>query len=438
MKKLWIIGLLLISAQVAKAQQKEPPYGMDPLSAYSIYYENYKNEDWQMALDYGRWMLYARPESIKGYAKFNLERQFERMITIYSKIAESKQDPTVHTAYLDSALMVYDITFDTFKKDKIDVFDWHLRKGRFYQEHSDYLENPMSKAYDEYMKAYDINAERFVKASDGYYAQITAQNLVSDGKKDKALAFMKEAEQYANQKTKDFFDQLRGNLFSSPKERIAFLKGQLKDDPSNEKVMSELLDLYEKQEMRTEAKDMANKLYKQNPNYDNTMKLADMALANAEYGTAVKYLKGAVDKTKDKDHLAEIYLDLSDANLNLDNLQAARNYARQAAKYDPGSGKPYLKIAAIYAQTVNNCTDGRKMTRQDKVVYWLVLDYLDKAKSVDPSVSQTVSNQYKAYKPVTPTTEEKFFSNWETGQKIKINGKLGDCYSWINETTTVR
>ncbi|MDX1586308.1 MAG: hypothetical protein R3222_06180, partial [Balneolaceae bacterium] len=84
------------------------------------------------------------------------------------------------------------------------------------------------------------------------------------------------------------------------------------------------------------------------------------------------------------------------------------------------------------------CTSGRKMTRDDKVVYWLVLDYLDKARRVDSQVSNTVQRQYQSYQPVTPTTEEKFFKGWEKGDKIAVDGSLNSCYSWVGETTTVR
>ncbi len=106
-------------------------------------------------------------------------------------------------------------------------------------------------------------------------------------------------------------------------------------------------------------------------------------------------------------------------------------------KVDPKWGQPYLKMAKIYAQAVNDC-GGSNMTRLDKVVYWLVLDYLDKAKRIDPSTAGTVAQQYKVYEQATPSVEEKFYENWKKGQKIKIDASLKKCYGWIDETTTVR
>ena len=37
-----------------------------------------------------------------------------------------------------------------------------------------------------------------------------------------------------------------------------------------------------------------------------------------------------------------------------------------------------------------------------------------------------------------PTAEETFFKGWKKGDTIKVDKSLRDCYSWINETTTIR
>jgi len=37
-----------------------------------------------------------------------------------------------------------------------------------------------------------------------------------------------------------------------------------------------------------------------------------------------------------------------------------------------------------------------------------------------------------------PSDEDKFFNEWTVGNDFQIDGSLKSCYSWINETTTVR
>jgi hypothetical protein len=100
---------------------------------------------------------------------------------------------------------------------------------------------------------------------------------------------------------------------------------------------------------------------------------------------------------------------------------------------------PLFKDHTIYGAAVTQCTSDRKMEAQDRVVYWLIIDYLNKAKQQDPSVASTVNRQLPNYEAVTPSTEDKFFTlSLENGQKLTIDGSLMSCYSWINETVTVR
>ena len=135
----------------------------------------------------------------------------------------------------------------------------------------------------------------------------------------------------------------------------------------------------------------------------------------------------------------ELNLDLADVYMSMEQLSTAKKYVTAAISIDSNYGLAYIKMATLYGQAVSKCTENRKLEAKDKVVYWLVVDYLQKAKRVDPSVSSTVSNQLPTYEAVTPSTEDKFFTlGFEDGQKVKVDGDLVSCYSWINETTTVR
>lgn len=438
-KSVVLIGLLLLASPLfLKSQSVQPPNGLSQIQAYSIFLENYKNDEFRSAIEYGAWIHKNMPRKIKGYSKFDLERNLDRLITAYGGYAKALQDPSEREAYLDTALIIFDKVFEEFSEDEIDFFDWHLKKGRFYQEHSDFIDNAQGKAAEEYLKLYDLDPQKLTEAADGYYVQALIQNLVAEGQKDKALSIIETTTPHANEKTIGYFDQVQDRLFDSPTERIAFLEEKLKENPEDPELLGELADLYEQQEMVDKASQMNKRLYELDPNYENTKNLADIAIENANYDQALRYLKEAMGKTDNSQQLAEINFEISEAYLNKDNLQQARRYARQAANQDPNWGQPYMQIATIYARAVNNCTSGRKMEREDKVVYWLVLDYLDKAKRVDSSVSSAVSRQYQSYKPVTPTTEEKFFKGWETGDKMKVDESLNPCYGWINETTTVR
>lgn len=441
MKKLLVLALLIFSSSVTKAQSTvEPPSGMSEIQAYSIFLENYKNESWESAIQFGRWIWKGMPETIEGYSRFDLKTNLDRLVTAYSNIAKEKQDPSLQEAYVDTALTIYKKMFNKYPKSKSDHYLWYISRGRFYQTHSSVIDNASVKAAENYYQAFKINPKEFTNYGNGYYIRVMLQEMVAQGQKDKALAIIKKAEPHASDKLMSSLNDIRKQLFDSPQERIAFLESRLKENPENVEVLKSLRTLYREQEMTDKTREVSQKLYQLNPNYQNTMAIAEFAISNANYNEAIKYLKEALDKARTDKQRAEISLKISNAYLNSGRLQQARKFARSAADYDSDWGKPYIQIADIYARAVNQCTNNRKMDRKDKTVYWLVLDYLDKAKQVDPNVANEVNRKYNAYKPVTPTTEEKFF--WqpplEEGDEFKIDSSLRECYGWINETTTVR
>lgn len=445
MKKLILLAaLLLFSSSWSKAQTNDssakPPMGMSEIEAYSIFYENYRSKSYESALKFGRWIWKGMPETIKGYPRFDLKKNIGRLVECYSEVAKKKQDPSVKRAYVDTAMLVFDNALEKFSDANDVKYDWYIKRGRMYQTHSSLLNNATSKAADDYLSAFKINPKEFTNFGDGYYMKVMLQNLVGDGKKDQALAIMKKADPYASEELQSFFNEQRKKLFDSPKEQMTFLENRLKEEPKNEKVLNELREVYKDQDMMEKASKISDKLYSINPNFENTMAVANDAISNANYDMAIKYLKEAIGKAKNDQQKAEISLKLSEAYLNKGSLETARKYARQAADLRPDWGQPYLKIADIYAEAVNQCTNDRKLDRKDKVVYWLVLDMLDKAKQVDKTTSNEVDRKYKAYSSVLPTTEEKFF--WQPplkkGDKFKIGSSLRKCYGWINQTTNVR
>ena len=440
MKKLLVLTVILFLSSSALQAQSEiaPPDGLPEAAAYSIFYENYKNENYESAIRYGRWIWKGMPQTIEGYSRFELEKNLNRLVTAYSELANEKQDPTLRSAYLDTTNMIFEKVFTELESGQYDQFNWHLDRGRFFQENSNFIDNAMTKAAEEYKKAFDLNPEEFTKLAEGYYVQVMIQQMSSEGMKDQALNYIEKASPHAGEKLNSFFDSQRNQLFDSPEERIAFLEEQMQENPEDVEIISELRDMYVQQDMQDKAQQLNEKLYELDPSFENTIALADFAVNNANFNNAVRYLKEGLQKAPNDDEKARTALKLSETYLNNSRLEEARRYARQAANLDTDWGRPYIQIASIYAQAVGQCTSGRKMTRDDKVVYWLVLDYLDKARRVDSQVSNTVQRQYQSYQPVTPTTEEKFFKGWEEGDKIAVDGSLNSCYSWIGETTTVR
>ncbi|MDZ7717958.1 MAG: hypothetical protein U5K72_03935 [Balneolaceae bacterium] len=438
MKKYIVAIALLFTLSSQAFAQSEPPYGMSEIQAYSIFYENYRTGSYDMARQFGKWMIENKPRTIEGANRFNLPRQFERMITVYAELSKQATDPSIKSAYIDTALTIYADAFETFNEEEINYYEWHLNRGRFYQEYQDNIENGLGKAYQEYEKAFELNPEKLAQAADGYYIQILLSNYVNNEERDKALEMIDTVEPMASPGLTEHINQVRNDLFSDPVERVGFLESRLEENPENTEIMAELIDLYAETGERQKALELGQKLFEMEQTFENARRLANYAKEDGRNQDAIRYLNKAIELMDNTEAKKNIWIEMAEIYQNEGNLRAARRVARQASNLDRNWGQPYIQIANIYATAIRNCTSGRQIDRDDRTVYWLVLDYLDRARSVDPSVSSTVNRLYNTYEPVTPSAEDKFFQGWEEGDSFEIDAGLRECYGWINETTTVR
>jgi tetratricopeptide (TPR) repeat protein len=442
MKRYFIVALMLLglsgSAFAQNANVPEAPFGLSPLEVFSIFNQNFTNRDYQGAIDFGRWLILAHPKQmdLPGNARYSGDRNFNRMITVYQELGKQVSDPVAKSAYVDSARGLYERVFTLFSADEIDMYRWRFEYGRFFQVNTS-IANNNQLAAEQYRILYDLDRERLVKEANGYYIQFIVSLIVANGERDAAIALMTEAEPFAGTETVDYFNSVRDRLFSNPEERIVYLEELFERNPTDVAMIGELYDLYVRVNNRVKVVESARKLYELNPSYTNTMRMAAMAANNASYTDAIRFLQEALTKTEDRDQRKEATLQIADNYINMDNLQQARTFARRAIEIDGSWGQPYMRIADIYAQSVSRCAGGT-MTREDKVVYWLVLDYLDRARNADASVRQAVDRQIRTYSAVTPSPEEKFFMSWNTGDRMRVDGSLKECYAWIGETTTVR
>ncbi|TNE73656.1 hypothetical protein EP331_03880 [bacterium] len=438
--KLLLAFLLVASSAVnVQAQEEEScyPYGLGALEVFSIFSESYKTKDYDLAILYGEALMKCNPKKMEELQQYKGEDVFEKMIDIYVQLAKKEKDPTKKSSLLDSSITYFGRVFAINTPDEIDIFDWTLKRGRFYQENADFINDGYAKAYADYQTLIDMNPERITKLGSGYYVQITLQNLVTQGEKDKALAIINKTSEFADDGTKSFIEKVQDQLFSNPAERIVFLEGKLADAPKDISILNELYELYLKQNNLEKAVVTAKTMYEVNPNFKNVMTMATISKKNSNNKDAINFLNEALKLATEKKDKAQVYYELADTYLLIEDLKKARDNAKKAISEAPNWGQPYIKLAGVYAQAVSLCASSN-MEREDKAVYWLVLDYLDKAKQVDAEVTSMVNNLYKSYQPVTPTAEEKFFKGWTKGNDIKIDKSLRECYEWINESTKIR
>ncbi len=444
MKKIaTILGILFVSTSLVSAQDcnPAPPNQMQEIAAYSIFQGNYTGGDYPFALQYGRWIACKKPDEIEGIpaGRFKLSVQYPKLIRIYTEIAKTKNDPSIREAYVDTALHLFEESFELFVESEEDRYELYQRRGRYYLENYNMISDGLQKAYVDFEEMFKLDPEKTTTLASGYYIKVTIDNMVRQDRKDEVIAKIEKATPYADAELQTYFDETLKKLFDDPEEQIVFYEGKLADDPNDLEALRALVNAYEDLNRLDDQIRTLRKIHELDPTYESALALADIEQGNSQYEEAAEFYKEALASAPDDQAKKEINIDLSDVYASLGQLQTSKGFINDALSIDSNYGLAYLKLASVYGQAVSSCSDGRKLEAKDKVVYWVVLDLLNKAKQVDASVTNTVNSQLPTYEAVTPTTEDKFFTlGYEDGQRVNVDSSLMSCYSWVNETTTVR
>lgn len=394
---------------------------------YSLYYEDYKNENWQTSLPYLRWMVECAP----GFPN-NSDRNYERLVEVYEGIGMGQEDPEMQRAYLDSALYVFDTAVSNLQDAGVEVneYDWVFEKGRFLQSHSEELPDLQSEVGATYREAFYLDSARI----QGYYINYVILDFVQSDDKGAAVEFMDEVEEArsGDAEIMTMITDWRGRLFTSPEERIGFLQDQLEKKPDDADIIAELVELYMEEGYRDEVYDLAPRLMESDPSARTFRLIAKMRLEDGQADEAIDLYEQSLEMDGGPDAAKEVYYNIGIAHQQEGRLSRARTAFRQSLQADANYGAALLAIGDLYMTAVQGCGS---FEREDRAVYWLAADYFDRAASRDQSVSSQARQRLNSIRRLMPTAEDKFFKGWTAGDSYTVNY---GCYAWMGETTRVR
>ncbi|NNE69467.1 MAG: tetratricopeptide repeat protein [Rhodothermales bacterium] len=426
-------GLLVLAlsfAFAAGAKAQGGPCSEDANTVrmnYSLYYEDYKNENWQTSLPYLRWMIECAP----GFPN-NSDRNYERLVEVYEGMGMGAEDPEMQRAYLDSALYVFDTAVSNLQDAGVEVseYDWIFQKGRFLQNHAAELPDLQIEVGPTYRAAFNLEPARV----QGYYINYVVLDLVQRDDKGAAVEFLDEVEEHRSDDAEimAMVTDWRGRLFTSPEERIGFLEDQLEKKPEDADIIAELVELYMEEGYRDEVYDLAPRLMESDPSARTFRLIAKMRLEDGQADEAIDLYEQSLEMDGGPDAAKEVYYNIGIAHQQEGRLSRARTAFRQSLQADSAYGAALLAIGDLYMTAVQGCGS---FEREDRAVYWLAADYFDRAASRDPAVSSQARQRLNSIRRLMPTAEDKFFKGWNAGDSYTVNY---GCYAWIGETTRVR
>ena len=420
---------LSITAVSPASAQPGPECNEDDVPMnYSLYYEDFKIESWATSLPYLKWILKCAP----GFPGNN-DRNYERLVDVYEGLALGSEGDIQRT-YLDSALFVHDVAVDSLRSAgvEVDPFDWAFSKGRFIQKHNQLLPDRQTDVGGIYREAYDLDHTRL----QNYYVNYIIADLVSKDQKGDAVDFMDIAEA-------DFADDAdvlttienwRGQLFTSPEERIGFLESQIEKNPDDGELKAELLQLYMDEGIRDMAYQLADEVMNDAPTARLYRTVAKMRLDDGDTDEAIRLYEESLSMESGVDAAREVYYNIGIAHQQEGRLASARTQFRRAIETDPTYVQALIAIGDLYVTAVQGCGS---FEREDRAVYWLAADYFDRAaaRAENDAYANQARQRRQNIQRFFPTAEDKFFKNWNPGDRYTIDY---GCYTWIGETTTVR
>lgn len=154
---------------------------------------------------------------------------------------------------------------------------------------------------------------------------------------------------------------------------------------------------------------------------------AAMSYKKGDTDATVKYYEEAANLESDNDKKADYLYKSAVVLFSVKKYSQARTYANKALSVKEDLGAAHLLIAQMYGASPNWSDE----PALNKCTYYVVLDRLNRAKAVDPSVTEEANRLIRTYSPHTPDISELFMLGYKAGDRITIGG-------WIGETTTIR
>lgn len=174
----------------------------------------------------------------------------------------------------------------------------------------------------------------------------------------------------------------------------------------------------------------AEAVHKVEPTAASALGCAKRAVKNKDYDTAIKYFEEAITLEEEAISKADYYYMIAMLSYEKNQYVKAREYALKAAQANPALGTPYILIGNMYAASAKSIYPNDAL--MSKTVYYAAVDKFEKAKQVDPQLTDEANKLINAYRAHFPSSEDVFLHpELEKGKVITIGG-------WIGEQTRVR
>ena len=384
---------------------------------YSLYYENFKNENFRDALPDLVWILYNAP----GFSRNN-DTNFKRAIQTFQSLADAEEEPEKKRAWLDSALVHFERVIPVLSglEAEYDPFIWTRNKGRFIQTNINELVEQNENMMAAYLAAYEMDPKRI----DPYYLDVIISHMYQGGDIGAALDFLRELK--SRRGDEKSVDALIRKYFVviPPDEQIAFLEEQYEADPDNAELVTQLFELYQQEAYREEMLSLADKILALEPTPATLRILTRMYIEDGDNERAIETFR-QMEALPDVEIRSQDYYNLGLAYQDMENFRQARDYFQSALDVDADFQPARIAIPNLYSIAAASCGIA---DREQAAVFWVIADWYARVGDQDG---------VKRMSAAFPTAEDIFYvARWNNGESTEVSYTCRGMT--INGTTLVR
>ena len=431
MKKILVLlafAMTMLGTKVFAQDDKYGPNKDECIKYLSYYQEYYKQKNYDDALPNWRKAMKICPPTASQNMLLN-------GMTLLSREINKTKDAAVRAAMVDSLLTLNDLRAQYYPKYAVAALN---TKGQYMTQ---FYKDP-KVLYDGLSTIIAANQEntkpsllllQLNSAIDLYKAEkLGAEEVINTYQN--AIALMGKAEQTEDVvKTKSDVEGLFiTSQVASCDNLIALFTPRYEADPDNIDLVTNIVKMMGNTE-GCQNNDLflkaVTKMHANEPSAASAYYLYKLHAAKDETSTAVRYLEEALNfGDLDSQTKANYQLELAAFALKNNMYAKAFGAAQKAAELDPSNqGKAYYIIGTVWGSV--SC-GGNEVERRAK--YWVAVDYLQKAKATDESLTADCNKLIGSYSVYYPQKAEAFMYDVVDGQSYTVS-----C-GGMRATTTVR
>lgn len=456
MKKIGLIAIALFTMLGTYAQDKpedDPRYGntleerLECLKYMSLYSEYVKTNNYKDAYEQG-WKY------VFEHAPLASVNTYTYGIRILRAIYKEEKDPELKAQYSAELMKVYEQRLEYLDQlnaraqNKVTEADIMGQYGHDYISYNPKVST--SKAYELLRKAVDlgkgktqyyvlddlmkVSSQRYSSKKDNEeYREALLQDYLDCASYIDEFIAAQDNEQVVEQatKVKENIDGHFVNSGAADCESLQNIYGpKIEDNKDNLEYLTKVVRLMtifdcKSSDAYFSAAEYAHAI---SPSVQTAKSLASLYYRQREdTDKAIEYYNQAIELDDDSKSKSETYYTLATLYMLNEKYDNSRSNVQKSLSSNPNNGKAYILLAKLYAIK----SDWSSEPALNRCAYFAVLDKLEQAKRVDPTVAEEANKLISQYKNQTPQVEDLFMLGYKAGDQIEVKG-------WINEKVTIR